>query len=235
MRCPLDSLQGNGQEVYGRFLKAVQGFQEINALPVKLDLTTDQLTVESFIENRARWHKSCYLKFNLTKLQRAQKSSKGKKRHLDSAVEERKSKRHSSSTLLQATCIFCDDESGQLHNCSTLGLDKELRKMATDLQDTSLLSRISGGDLIAIDAKYHINCLVAYKNRYRSAQRACASESSNTTEKNVLQARAFAELISYIEGNVDNGTYIFKLVELHNLYEKRLREFGVIKSINKPG
>ncbi len=114
-----------------------------------------------------------------------------------------------------------------------MGLDKELRKMATDLQDTLLLSRISGGDLIAIDAKYHINCLVAYKNHYRSAQRACASESSNTTEKNVLQARAFAELISYIEGNVDNGTYIFKLVELQNLYEKRLREFGVIKSINK--
>ncbi len=61
VRCPLDSLQGNGQEVYSRFLKAVQGFQEINALPVKLDLTTDQLTVESFIENQARWHKSCYL------------------------------------------------------------------------------------------------------------------------------------------------------------------------------
>ncbi len=27
--------------------------------------------------------------------------------------------------------------------------------------------------------------------------------------------------------------HIFKLVELHNLYEKLLREFGVIKSINK--
>ncbi len=34
-----------------------------------------------------------------------------------------------------------------------MGLDKELRKMATDFQDTSLLSKISGGDLIAIDAK----------------------------------------------------------------------------------
>ena len=233
MRCPLDSLQGNGQEVYGKFLKAVQGFQEINALPVKLELTADQLTVEGFVNNRAKWHKSCYLKFNLTKLQRAQKSSKGKKRCLDSPFEERKSKRHSSSSSLQAACIFCDSELGQLHNCSTMELDQELRQMATELQDTSLLSRISGGDLIAIEAKYHIHCLVAYKNRYRSAQRACASESSNTTEENVLRARAFAELISYIEGNVDNGTYIFKLAELHNVYENRLHEFGLTKTVNK--
>ncbi len=89
--------------------------------------------------------------------------------------------------------------------------------MATDHKDTSLLSRISGGDLIAIDAKYHINCLVAYKSHYRSAQRVCVSVSS--IENNVLQARAFTELISYIEGNVDNGTYIIKLAVLHNLYE----------------
>ena len=43
-------------------------------------------------------------------------------------------------------------------------------------------------------------------------------KSSSTTEENVLQARAFAELISHIEGNVDNGTYMFRLSELHSLY-----------------
>ena len=32
LRCPLDSLQGNGQEIYGNFLQAVEGFQEINAM-----------------------------------------------------------------------------------------------------------------------------------------------------------------------------------------------------------
>ena len=33
----------------------------------------------------------------------------------------------------------------------------------------------------------------------------------STTEENFLQARAFAELISHIEGNVDNGTYMYRL------------------------
>ena len=34
-------------------------------------------------------------------------------------------------------------------------LDHNLRQMATELQDAELLARISGGDLIAIEAKYH--------------------------------------------------------------------------------
>ena len=72
------------------------------------------------------------------------------------------------------------------------------------------MSRISGGDIIAIEAKYHINCLVSYKNRYRSIRRAHVSESSSNTEGRVLQARAFSELISNIEDNIENGTYLFK-------------------------
>ena len=39
LRCPWDSLHGNGQEIYGKFLKAVEGFYEINAMPVKLEVT----------------------------------------------------------------------------------------------------------------------------------------------------------------------------------------------------
>ena len=56
-------------------------------------------------------------------------------------------------------------------------LDHDLRQMATDLQDTKLLARISGGDLVAIEAKYHFNCLSAYKSKYRSTQRAEADSS----------------------------------------------------------
>lgn len=45
-----------------------------------------------------------------------------------------------------------------------MNLDSNLRQMATDLQDTRLLARISGGDLVATETKYHLGCLVQYKN-----------------------------------------------------------------------
>jgi hypothetical protein len=66
-----------------------------------------------------------------------------------------------------------------------MSLDQELRRMAIEMQDTSLISRISGGDLVAIEARYHRNCLTAYKNRYRSANRVACSI-SNATEEKVL-------------------------------------------------
>ncbi len=44
-----------------------------------------------------------------------------------------------------------------------MALDHELRKMAEELQDTTLLTKIAGGDLVAIDAKYHNNCFCSTK------------------------------------------------------------------------
>lgn len=61
---------------------------------------------------------------------------------------------------------------GTLNNCATMKLDHDLRRMATELQDSSLIARISEGDLIAIEAKYHVNCLASFRNKYRSMKRA---------------------------------------------------------------
>ena len=232
LRCPLDSSQGNGYNIYCIFLEAVEAFQKINALPVSLP--NEILKIDVLVKNMAKWHKLCYLKFNKTKLQRAQMNSK--KRHADTSFEEkevRKSKRLCASTPLQRSCIFCNTNSASLHSCSTIELDNELKQMALELQDSQLMSRISGGDIIAIEAKYHINCLVSYKNRYRSMRRAHVSESSSNTEGRVLQARAFSELISNIEDNIENGTYLFKLKDLHDMFTNRLQALGITKTINK--
>ena len=70
-----------------------------------------------------------------------------------------------------------------------MSLDRELRKMAIEMQDAVMLSKISGGDLVAIEAKYHLNCLVSYRNKYRSMQRATSTgDSVNCTEEPILQA-----------------------------------------------
>ena len=131
------------------------------------------------------------------------------------ATTEKKSKRQLRSIPNDKVCIFCSQTSGTLHLCFTMRLDHELRKMAEELQDTSMMSKLTGADLVVIDAKYRLS---AYKNRYRSLMRSKASLHGSKVEKPLL-ARAYAELVSYIESNVESGSYIFKLSVLHSLYE----------------
>ena len=102
-------------------------------------------------------------------------------------------------------------------------LDHDLWKMAQDLHDTSLIAKLSAGDLIAIEAKYHYNCLSAYKNRYRSFIR--LQHSNVKCEERQLLARAFAELVCYIENKIENNEHILK--------EERLQNLGIGKMINK--
>ena len=94
-----------------------------------------------------------------------------------------------------------------------------------------MIAKLSSGDLVAIEAKYHFNCLSAYKSQHRSFIR---SQKSNDNEEEKQQlARAFAELVAFIESSVENGNYIFKLSELHSLFEDRLCALSLGISINK--
>ncbi len=63
--------------------------------------------------------------------------------------------------------------------------------MARDLQDASLLAKIEGGDLIALEAKYHLSCLVKLRNRHRSYLRGIQNASSKSHEERKMEARAF--------------------------------------------
>ena len=66
------------------------------------------------------------------------------------------------------TPIFCNKKNGKLHEYSTFSSDKTLRNMALEMQDTVLMAKISAGDLVAIEVKYHLQCLTAYRSKYKS-------------------------------------------------------------------
>ena len=82
-----------------------------------------------------------------------------------------------------------------------------MRRMATELQDSLLLARISSGDLVATEAKYHFNCLSAFKNKYPTTHRAQKS-SSISQEEEVIQAQVSAWLTLYIEESIESGNYM---------------------------
>ena len=97
-----------------------------------------------------------------------------------------------------ALCIFCGEQiSEKLHEYATRNAEVSLRKMAREMDDNETFTKLSSGDIVAIEAKYHFACLTKYRHRYCSYLR----EENKTTDERYEQAeaRTFVELILYIE------------------------------------
>ena len=241
LKCPLNS---NGppeanRQTYLAFLQNVNSFREANSLPVDLTFG-DDVDVDCLCRNQGSWHKSCHLKFSRSKLKKAQERAVRKRTDENREDEEErpvlKCRKRQSVSEERSQCLFClgGDEGEKLHCFSVLETDRSIRQMALELEDFELLGRMSEGDLIAIEAKYHLKCLISLKNRYRSlcAQKAQTSSGGGVDEK-MDESIAFVELVEYIEGCVENGTLLFKLAELSSLYTQRLEDLGIKKTINK--
>ena len=176
------------------------------------------------------------MKFATPKLEKA-KERQSAKRQRETEEEEsgvqRNSKRRQAS-MNNEVCIFCAKDSDEiLHDFTSLAVDKKIRDMAKELEDFELLSRISGGDLVAIEAQYHIGCLTKFRNSHRSLKRKEDNMDDDSLNEMINESRAFVELTTYIETSVDEGKMFFKLSELHSMYEARLRDLGIPKQINK--
>ena len=84
------------------------------------------------------------------------------------------------------------------------------------LKRNDLLAKLSSGDMIAIEAKYHARCLVSLYNDVRKLE---------------INGIAFASLVSYLEEHRGTGETapVFKLVDLGSLYSEKLQELGIPK------
>ena len=124
-------------------------------------------------------------------------------------------------------CFFCGKPakaSESLHHALTFGLDARVRQCALQLQDQCLLAKLSVGDLIALEAKYHVQCLVSLYNRARQTKGSHEQEDSGTMNQGI----ALAELVAYIEdAHAGNEVVpIFKLADLSRMYSTRLEQLG---------
>ena len=241
LRCPLRSRgadKSDPRSVYNSFLHNVSEFRDSLdvILPVSLTLPPDT-NVDVLIEKEAVWHKSCHLQFSKSKLNKA-KEKAARKRNLDQAKpeEEKATKTRKLSSNMKnckENCILCDQtQTGPLHDVTTFATNENLRRMITELQDTTLLPKISGVDLIAAEAKYHLKCMTNLRNRYRSHLTRARQESCEEDEK-IKESQAFIELNAYIEKSVENEKLFFLLSELHSLYVSRLQALGIQKQINR--
>lgn len=229
-QCPAESKRTDvtvGQG-YSTLSASLVRFDELKAMPMPIDLKRfdDGNGIEAaMLEHSAKWHKSCHAKFTKSKLERAEK------RHSEKTCSG-SSKKFTRKTAQQKgtkdVCFFCekDDTGGTLHEAATFGLNQKVVKCATVLQDQRLLAKISAGDLIAQEAKYHLHCLVSIYNK--AAAEETRKDKGDTTDK-MIKGIALAELLTYIdEARMDEDVApVFKLADLVKMYSVRLQQLGV--------
>ena len=243
LKCPMQSptsAYNDKIKTYLSFLSNVKQFSTINALPVTLVFAKEE-TANNFACHSASWHKSCHIKFNNTKLERALKRTHDpddSKTCPDRAgspdpddTENAMPSRPKRQALEVHKCFFCEkgSEEHSLRDVTAIDTSKSIKTMITELDDSDLMAR---ADLMTTGAKYHLPCLVKLRNKYRGFTRK-ACQTPDYTDEKMTESRAFIELTNYIEKSVDSGMFLFKLSEIHSLYENRLMELGIQKVVNK--
>ena len=128
-------------------------------------------------------------------------------------------------------CFFCGEEGGSgtngLHELTTFQVDQCVRKCTKLTRDSFLLAKLSLGDMVAFEAKYHTKCLLALYNCARKVQAAQQRISSKDDEVSGIM---FAELVMYIEEVFLEASIsmVFKLTDMAQLYMSRIQQFGVM-------
>ena len=229
--CPANSKRKDAGAGYETLALNLSELQELDENPFGFDIS--ELESGEDIEftlssNNACWHKSCRNKINSTEIKTVAKRKRENKDN-SSKTSPVKTKRSIRETIDKSVeqCLFCDQSDGNLHKASTFEIDDKVRKYAKELHDTKLLSKsIAGGDMVAIDAVYHTNCLVAFYNR---ARKKYSTENADDQSASRLHAIAFAEVVSYIEGfrECQKTVPVFTLVELSKMYSGVLEDLGV--------
>ena len=149
--------------------------------------------------NKAQYHQTCRLKYNETKLKRAKKRAYSESPDQQSEGKVRRSQPSRTPEMRQDICFFCRQAAGNegLREAATFKLDHRVCAAATLLQDTELLGRLSAGDMVAIEAKYHARCLLRL---YHCTRRATLESLEDNGQGHAASTSGvvFAELVLYI-------------------------------------
>ena len=213
-------------------------FYELGGLPRSVRIEEfdegDGIQV-TFERQNAKWHKSCRNKYNSMKLERL-KSKKRKSEDANNSQNDLREKVTRSSVevhkgqIQPSICFFCNRFDGKtLHQVSTFQVDRRVRDVALFLNDKELLAKLSAGDMIAMEAKYHSQCLANLYNRERAARSNVSWSDQDDTVDTSPESIALSELVAIIEDRCmyDEGiTSFFVLSDLVKMYTARVEELG---------
>jgi len=153
---------------YSSLAENLVKFSELGELPgsFHLERLDDGHGIEAaMVAHVAKYHQTCRLQYNNTKLQRAEKNALKKEgvreEERPACKLTRLHSRSSSTQKVPETCFFREQPAGadSPRKASTFQMDRRVRDCATLLGDAELLVPLSGGDMIVLGAQYHPQCL----------------------------------------------------------------------------
>ena len=221
-------------------------FSEINALNFNINrLLNKDADLHSVLkESHAKYHHTCYAKYNARAFQRAVTRNKTKNTVETSqpGCSRRSVSEASTHTLGELLCCFCSKvdayenlvAAGTFHatgnkadSSHVQNISEKWKIMAVATNNNELLQKLTFGDVTSNELFYHQACYRTFKNQYRGKQREI---DRSTIEKNVewKKASAMSKIISYIyetedevPGSVFDATCLeamyIELLKCHNI------------------
>jgi hypothetical protein len=192
LKSPVTNPSKRDTDGYTNIATNIPLFVAIKALPISLDPARldEGGGIEDMLRRKsAKYHQSCRLLFNNTKLQRAEKraaATSAADQGESGSYHESRSKRSRAATMGISQCFLCDSNApeGTLRQAMTMQLNERLNRCAKRLNDGKLLAILSAGDIVSQELKYHPACLVALYNRERAhlVAQECATSSEKQAE-----------------------------------------------------
>lgn len=233
---PLRNPARRVEDGYSLLGRNIPLFCEANALPIKLDprrLDEGNGIEATLRENQAQYHASCKIQFSNSKLHRAEKRSSPAESGDNSSCS--KIPRRLSSDSKAIECFICERKGNleDLREAMTMKLNKRVNECARILNEGKLLAKLSSGDVVAQDLKYHSACLVGLYNKERAHLHAEQQKQAASVEPGKAEAYpiAFSELVTYIietkSASESSAPPVFRLADMCTLYRQRLEQLGI--------
>lgn len=249
LSCPANSKRSDVGLGYKTLANTISKLKECNQIPPTLNihvLDEGDGIEATCLRNKACWHSCCKSKvLHPTAVERLLKNVEcgrnddtvaemecDSDEEIPAKVRITRGLSGSQSVYLSTVCYFCEKGGSDLRQVMTTKVDERVRKCAHLLADSLLLGKLSAGDMIATEAKYHPGCLLALYDRASRIQNNTSlltDSRSNAFCHFNLESLALAEIISYIEEVKLSETIpcVFKLSELVKLYTENLSHYDM--------
>ena len=230
--CPKNARLTEAQKLEN-FTNLVENLKKIRSKGIILEKVNlpAHLSAQTLFDNNALWHKACRVRLNDAPVEQKLKTHEANNPGPSQPAEETQAAKRLRQSFDKNQCLFCRGTSKEgLHEVRTLRFGTIYKAMATEMNNELLIVRLDNDDLVAVEAKYHNNCKIAFHNEYRKFNNNKSTEAAN--EQRFHEECCFFELVDSIKMDAANGVQLFPLAELKELLDERRKQFNLTSPSN---